>query len=173
MGNDNSTLRGYDQSAFEEQGVSISGDLESVKVKDLSLAEIQVANIPPRQPEKFVDPYKYRPDAGTNFDSQENLRSDSAEVNSPRAKVPSFKYLLGDTHRTDTKGGDVGGLLKKPKFFPIVDFIRSSFTGKLFNSLQHSDVAAPSNSKTMRTYFVTTGFFVAYLNSFDVLVYNV
>lgn len=48
LGNDNSTLRGYDQSAFEEQGVSISGDLESVKVKDLSLAEIQVANIPPR-----------------------------------------------------------------------------------------------------------------------------
>lgn len=155
---------------MDDPGVSINGDLESIKVKDLALADIQIANIAPKQPEKFVDPYKYTPESSS---SQPDLTEKADDhVISPRSKATSFKYLLGDSHKTDSKGGDAGGLLKKPKFFPVVDFVRSSFTGKVFNSLQHSDVAAPGNSKNMKTYFVTTGFFVAYLNSFDVLVYN-
>ena len=90
----------------------------------------------------------------------------------PKEKL-EFKYLLGKEHKKDTKGGDAGRIFKRAENSPTVDFIRSSFNGKCFNSLQHSDVIAASNSKTMKTYYVTTGLVVAYKNTFEVQVYNI
>jgi hypothetical protein len=84
-----------------------------------------------------------------------------------------FRYLLGAHPLRDSQGGDAGGLQKTCELFPTVDFIRSNWCGKQHNSVGHSDVAASSNSKAMKTYIMTTGLVVSYQNSFDVRVYNI
>ena len=71
------------------------------------------------------------------------------------------------------EGGDAGGLLKTNEFFPYVDFIRSPFSGRQANSIQHSDVPSVGSAKVMKTSVLTTGFLVAYTNSFDVKVFNI
>jgi hypothetical protein len=40
------------------------------------------------------------------------------------------------------------------------------------NSIEHADVAPSGNKKTMKTFFITTGFFIAYKNTFDVNIYS-
>jgi hypothetical protein len=84
------------------------------------------------------------------------------------------KYLLGASHLKDTEGGDAGCQPKKAKYFPYVEFIRSQFCGKYQNSILHSDVATVGgNAKHMKEYFITTGFVVAYMNTFDVEIYSI
>jgi hypothetical protein len=71
--------------------------------------------------------------------------------------------LLGHAHLKDTEGGDAGSLLKKSKFYPYVEFIRSPFCGKHQNAILHSDVPSVyGNTKAMKEYFITTGLVVAY-----------
>lgn len=159
-------------------GVSISGDLDGIANKKLVLIEIQIADVPPVQKEKFEDPFKYIPEdldevADPPAENLNRTEDGGSKVDILIPKDAEFKYLLGDEHKKDMKGGDAGGLMKRPEIFPVVDFVRSSFNGKVFNSLQHSDVAVTGNSKSMRAYFVTTGFFVAYTSTFDVKVYNI
>ena len=59
-------------------------------------------------------------------------------------------------------------MLKRAKYFPFVDFIRSQFCGKFQNSIMHQDVGALGNAKQMREYYITTGIALAYYQTFDI-----
>jgi hypothetical protein len=89
--------------------------------------------------EKFEDPYKFNSHASImsshNDGENMNKEGEDSKVPSPRSKEPEFRYLLGNEHKKDIKGGDAGGLMKRAQYYPVVDFIRSSFNGKVFNSL--------------------------------------
>ena len=156
----------------EAQGITFSGDLESIQHKDLELSEIQIANIPPMEEDKFEDPYKYKASEESRLEESRPGSVMHSVMDSGLVK-PDFKYLLGKEHKKDMEDGDAGCLLKTNKFFPHVDFIRSQFSGRQANSLQHSDVPSQGSSKVMKTYVITTGFLVAYNNSFDVKIYNI
>jgi hypothetical protein len=86
----------------------------------------------------------------------------------------NFKYHLGHAHLVDMEGGDCGCLLKKSKYYPYVEFIRSQYCGKFQNSILHSDVATVGgNSKHMKEYYITTGIVIAYHHTFEVKVLNI
>ena len=126
--------------------------------------------MPALEPEKFEDPYKYTP-------SSDKLDDSSIAVSPVESTIepgkPEFKFLLGRDHKKDMEGGDAGGLMKTNEFFPFVDFIRSPFSGRQVNSIQHSDVPSVGSTKIMKTSVLTTGFLVAYTNSFEVKVFNI
>jgi len=118
------------QTLDEAQGITISGDLESIQHKDLELDDIQIADVPPIKQDKFEDPYKYTPPSEKVH--QESSQADPMSHHTSMMAEPKieFKYLLGKEHKKDMDGGDAGGLLKTNEFFPYVDFIRSPFCGK-------------------------------------------
>jgi hypothetical protein len=141
--------------------ITISQEIDSIKHEELQLSNILIAKLPPKTIKKFKDPFKYVPERheGDEPSNEEPTQDEEDE----------FKYLLGHAHLVDTEGGDAGCLLKKAKYYPYVEFIRSQFCGKHQNSILHSDVAAVGgNSKQMKEYFITTGLVVAYQGTFDV-----
>lgn len=70
----------------------------------------------------------------------------------------------------DTEGGDAGLLPKRTRFYPQVNFLRSKFC----TSAVPSAGADPAPSaRQVKEYFITTGLVVAYLNHFDVQVFNI
>ena len=75
---------------------------------------------------------------------------------------PAFKYLLGE-RVLDKDEGDAGCLQKKAQIFPVIHFIRSQYCGK----------SNEPGSKAMHVFHITTGIVVAYINTFEVLVYNI
>ena len=89
-----------------------------------------------------------------------------------KPKPVVFKYLLGPK-KQDTEGGDAGCLLKKADNFPQVEFVRSAYNYKNFNSTLHSDVPALGNNRFLKKYMVTSGFLVGYSNSFEIKVFNI
>lgn len=151
--------------------VTISPEIDGVQHSDLVLEEILIGKLAPKQVRKFKDPFKYvadQPDAEGEF--QPHMTQDEPTQD----EVDEFKYLLGHAHLKDTEGGDAGSLLKKSKYYPYVEFIRSPFCGKNQNSILHSDVPSVyGNAKQMKEYFITTGIVVAYHHTFDVEVYNI
>tara|TARA_B110000305_G_C19312512_1_gene574677 strand:+ start:53 stop:481 length:429 start_codon:yes stop_codon:yes gene_type:complete len=74
----------------------------------------------------------------------------------------------------DTNGGDAGCVEKKSQYHPFIHFVRSQYCGKYQNSILHADVGTVGgSSKMMKEYNITTGFIIAYKNTFDVDIYNI
>lgn len=127
-----------------------------------------IGTIPPKKVEKFTDPFKYDPNKG-----------EETEVVPPAAEPTqdeesAFKYLLGESHYKDMNGGDAGCVEKKSQYHPFIHFVRSQYCGKYQNSILHADVATVGGSnKMMKEYNITTGFIIAYKNTFDVDIYNI
>ncbi len=76
---------------------------------------------------RFRDPYVYNP----NQDADESMTS--PPVDEPvkpifHKPLPSFKYHLGHSLK-DADGGDAGLLLKRSRNYPVVNFIRSKYSG--------------------------------------------
>ena len=128
-------------------GISMRVDLDTIEHLDLELEPSLIATIPPKKIEQFVDPYKYFESVDPN-ESQGNLDAPNSRVSLGSAAEPFVEkpenqeptYLLGKNRPRDTEGGDAGGILRRARFFPVVNFVRSQFCGRQRNSILHSDV---------------------------------
>lgn len=90
---------------------------------------------------KFEDPYKYIQDDGLD---EEELPQEQSQDKSE----PPLTYTLGKHRVIDSEEGDAGAILKKSKYFPEVNFLRSQYCGKTVGSQLHQDLGAPAgNSK--------------------------
>ena len=86
--------------------------------------------------------------------------------------LPNFKYALGAPTK-DADNGDAGLLCKRGRYYPYINFIRSKYcTSASTPSTGGTSDSAPS-SRQVKEYFITTGIVVAYLNSFDVQIFNI
>ena len=137
----------------------------------MELSKVLIGKVPPKKVEKFEDPYKYDPSSEAALDTEAPVAPPTPEPVEGDAPV-SFKYRLGKEHLKDSQGGDAGCICKPALHHPTVAFIRSQFCGRQQNSVLHQDVGSSGNSKLMKAYMVTTGFLVAYKNTFDVQIYN-
>ena len=106
--------------------VTISPEIDGIQHADLVLEEIQIVKIPSKKVKKFKDPFKYVADKPDGEESNATPAPEEPTLE----EEDDFKYLLGHAHLKDTEGGDAGSLLKKSKYYPYIEFIRSSFCGK-------------------------------------------
>ena len=167
----------YNQNSTGElkKAAVLSGDLEEIEHTVLELNSVLLASIPPKKVESFDDPYKYVPPKEPAAERGESTARESSQMRAePSVLVaPAFRYLLGKEHVKDTEGGDAGCICKVSEYHPTVEFIRSQYCGRQQNAIMHQDVGSGGNSKQMKAYMVTTGFLVAYKNTFDVEIYNI
>lgn len=130
-------------------------DLEVIEHQDLELEPSLIVVIPPKKVEMFKDPYKYveskENEEHSGIDaphSRVSLHSTGAEAalqEKPENLEPS--YLLGKNRPRDTEGGDAGGYLRRARYFPVVNFVRSQFCGRQKNSILHADVPNVGTTK--------------------------
>lgn len=160
-------------SATDLQAVTISGEIEGTEHQDLDLKSILIASLNPKEEDNFQDPYIYKPEERSVDSVTDQHPPATQEDDKDQDKKAEQKFLLGKYHLKDEKGGDAGSLLKTNKFYPCVDFVRSQFCGRYQNSIQHQDVPPSGTAKQMKAYFVTTGFLVAYQNTFEVSIYTI
>ena len=140
-------------------------ELEAILFAEISLEANIVATIPPKTFEVFKDP----------FEVIEPVLDDEGNEVPPEPELEDtkpFNYLLGKNRPRDTDGGDAGSILKKTKYYPQVNFIRSLYSGKSKNNFLHQDVSTGSNNKKMKQYMVTSAICITYTNLFNIDVYS-
>lgn len=124
-------------------------DLEGIEHQDIELETAFIATIPSKNVEKFVDPFKYVESKGgddvTSAIGESRLSQASLPKIDPEDIEPS--YALGPKRPVDTEGGDAGCILRRAKYWPVVNFVRSQFCGRPRNSILHADVASAGNNK--------------------------
>lgn len=104
--------------------------------KDLDLASIIIADVPPKSKSKFTDPFKYEPEVG-GVESAASMPAAShgaSQIEFEPARQ-HWTYHLGKSHLKDAQNGDAGNLQKTSYYFPSVGFVRSKFFGKPQNSI--------------------------------------
>ena len=114
-------------------GVTMRADLEGIEHQDLELALSLIVTIPPKKIEMFQDPFKYiesKDEDNGGLDAAGSRVSLGSEAIQEKPENTEPTYLLGKIRPRDTEGGDAGGYLRRARFYPIVNFVRSQFCGR-------------------------------------------
>ena len=137
------------------------------------MASILISKIEAKKDNRFKDPYVYNPNADSeNPDTTQVSLEEKPIVIPSQMPLPNFKYALGAPTK-DADNGDAGLLCKRGRYYPNINFIRSKYcTSASTPSTGGTSDSAPS-SRQVKEYFITTGTVVAYLNSFDVQIFNI
>ena len=81
-----------------------------------------IVTIPAKKIEKFKDPFKYD-------EPKDGIEENQDSVSNPNIKTVEEEsvqtYILGKNKPKALEGGDAGGILKKTKYYPLVNFVRS------------------------------------------------